>query len=349
MFFYARNTPEVIGLPQIQRLLPLFANMPRRVWSVDFDAPGGPKLVPGRGFTETRSRIRDWTTRQGVQAEQSGDSISQHDVSIDLFVAKLTNRQAYLTELDRQISAGGAPLLSLRFQVVTELRNATMQYVYNQAPEIAAWLQVLGRWLQAVEGAERERDAAVKAHWQDQTHRKAAIERLPPAQRAKVMAAHERQIAQFRCDEGSKDACAQLRGNTPAGAPAAATKRDPRLAMDRWFGKWVFTQAAQGNAAAKSIGGMARPKFEARANAGEFGDLSVPLKRLDRALIHLGRFTQGMAKMGSTPARQLMAQAAIAYKRERSGLPPAPVRQLPQSIPTPAAPPRRSTITRLFT
>lgn len=227
VYEFAKDTPEVMGIPQIERLLPQYQSMPTQVFSAFYPAE---KVEPFMVFTEQASRVRDWTTHEGVQAELQGRAIRVPGISIIGMVQRMQTRRAYLLDLGNRVSQAAAQgrvgAGHLRFNATTELRRATENYVYSQTPEMQQWLHTVGQWMAAIDQMDRKRDEVILQNIQTQKRRQAEIEALPPAERAAVKKAGRIGVLKMLCADadGKGKHCDELRvlQGLPAPAPAAS-------------------------------------------------------------------------------------------------------------------------------
>ena len=215
MLTYSQPTVVDMGLPQLNRVLPLYQAMPKHGWYVD--VRGSQKMKPMAPWGERQSRVRDWTTRDAVRAAMRGQTRSRHDLSVSGMIKDMGDRRLFLAELDRKIQGAAtiAPgqVSGLRWHVVTELRKATTQYMLNQGPEQEQWLRHCGLWLQKVmarEAADKER---MKRHLEMQRRRAKVVEADPVLRRKMAI-----EQLKFLYGQGDERAGKRIR-ELMAGAP----------------------------------------------------------------------------------------------------------------------------------
>lgn len=244
VYYFAKDTPEVMGVPQIDRLLPAYRSMPTRTYTAEFR--GDDRVVPHYSITEKKARH------------------AANDVSITAMIAKMEKRRAYLVDLERKVQEAQQDWRKhfgvLRMYVVTELRRATENYVFSQSPEMEAWLRTVGGWMNVVIWAEKQRDEGVQQHIQAQERRKQEIARMPPAQRKQVMDADRIAQLKWKCSEadGKGPACDELR--KMQGLPTAAQANPQAAALKKLYNarnyyiyKKLQTAASRGNVTAREV------------------------------------------------------------------------------------------------
>jgi hypothetical protein len=275
VYYFARDTPEVMGIPQIDRLLPAYQSMPTKTYTAEFR--GEDRVVEHYTITEKKARHAD------------------NDVSVSAMIRKMQERRAYLVGLDSKVQEmmrTGRGHGHLRMYVVTELRRATENYAFSQTPEMEAWLRTCGTWMNAVLSAEQRRDQAIATHRAAQERRQQEIARMPAAQRKAVMDADRIAQLKMQCSEaGDKGpACDELRRmqGLPPAAPAAPSRAEGLKKLYRARNYFLYQRlqraAQRGNATAKEIfkravaqPGITRANMfervyqylEAQANAGD--------------------------------------------------------------------------------
>jgi hypothetical protein len=190
-YHIAKTTPQVLGLPQLNRLIPLYERI------------------------------------DGIQTYQPADDVA-------LILTAMKNRRALLqTLLVDPSRLTGSQIVTLRWNLVTELNNAMVQMQYQPGPETTQWLGTLIRLYNGLQQREIALQQAQAA--QQAAGRKLGAERMKdPA----AVAAHERQILQLRCSDGDQTACAQFRSSPGAPAPRLP-QAPPRTAPQNPWKAWL--------------------------------------------------------------------------------------------------------------
>lgn len=140
VFEIVKVTIPVIGLGQVNRLLPLYERAPRQTWYWDSG-----RIQRGGAIVGGTNRVLLGTVTGTSQ--EIADTLA-------LLRARKTKLSQLVSQANRADKLQPSELAPLRFELVTELRNAAAQYQITQSAESKKWLSELGGYMQRV--AKRE-------------------------------------------------------------------------------------------------------------------------------------------------------------------------------------------------
>lgn len=162
VFEPAKATVPVLGLQQLDQLIPLYDKAPKQeyFWDKGRIQPGG-HIVGGTGKV------------------LFGPSAAGYDVStlLKLMQTRHAQLQALVAQASRVESLPPNAIAPLRFNLVTEIRNATMMYQLDPNKLTEAWLKMLMGFLARLVRTEAAAVGAMKSRYEQDLKREAELKK----------------------------------------------------------------------------------------------------------------------------------------------------------------------------
>jgi hypothetical protein len=162
VFGSAKATVPILGLQQLDQLIPLYEHAPKQeyFWDTGTIKRGG-RIVGGTGKV------------------LFGPSAAGHDVTtlLKLMKARRAQLQALVTQASRVESLAPNAIPPLRFSLVAEIRNATLMYQLDGSKLTEAWLKMLMGFLARLVRTEAAAAGAMRSGYEYQRKREAELQK----------------------------------------------------------------------------------------------------------------------------------------------------------------------------
>lgn len=202
---FVSSTVPVLGLPQLERLIPLYAQAAQSaIYHYDPVSHAVVKEVPMRGYTSPYSAAS--YIAQGRPAYTNALGVKRAGVESPL-AAMLARRDALRALVATAQGVNALPpsaLSGLRWSLVTELKNAAVQLQNNQDPETSGWINTLAQLFGKYDARQKADHEALVKH--SKATKKRAVQTLKDPKRT---AAFVLEQLNFQCSDGNAQACEQ--------------------------------------------------------------------------------------------------------------------------------------------